>query len=152
MVRTSTSPSPGAGADDSTSSKSSGRGSPTGRRFSTIWRFMVVGMRGPPGGSCSAGVVAPAVLDGELVEPGLERGVERLLHRGDGVIELLRTARPHDRRGDRGLGQRPGQGQLRRRQPGLGRERPQRLHGGELALVPVAVSYTHLTLPTSDLV
>jgi len=35
-----------------------------------------------------------------------------------GCVELLRTARADDRRGDGGLGEDPGQGQARRREPG----------------------------------
>src|SRR5260370_7590517 len=125
MVRQRTSPSPGDGSDESTRSKSSGLGSPTGWRRSRIWRFTVVGMtalvRSARG---TARVVAPAVLAGDLVQAGLERGVERLLGGRDRIVELIGAARTHDRRGDAGLGQHPGQGEAGRREARAAPHRP----------------------------
>src|SRR6266508_2420861 len=98
MVRVRTSPSFGTESGNSTRSKSPGFGMPTGRRRSTIWRLTDAGIGLLlPGAGRSARVVAPAVLTGHLVEARLQRGVQRLLGRGQHVVELPGAARSHDR-------------------------------------------------------
>ena len=82
--------------------------------------------------------VASPPVGGELVELRLELGVERGIERGDVVGELLRPARPDDRRGDRRLRQHPRHREGGHRHAGVGRDRPQRVDGVELTVVPVA--------------
>jgi hypothetical protein len=62
---------------------------------------------GEPRAAQLADVVTHPVLVGQLVQPGLERRIQRLVDRGQYVIELLGTAGPDDRRRDRRMRQHP---------------------------------------------
>ena len=94
----------------------------------------------PPGsGTRSPGIVAPAVLPGQLVEPRLEVGVERLVHRGQEVVELLGPAGAEMGDVMAGCASTQATASAASDMPASRGERAQGLDRGELALVPVAV-------------
>ena len=59
--------------------------------------------------------VAAAIFRGEIVELLLQRRIEPVGRRREAVVELLGTARAQQRRGDGGIGERPGDRQRRQR-------------------------------------
>src|ERR1700722_5761145 len=82
--------------------------------------------------------VAAPVFGGDFIELLLERGVEFVARRGEGIVQLLGSARAEQRRGDRWIGERPGDGKRRQRYPRFGGEALQSRDGRKFALVPIA--------------
>src|SRR5215831_8930288 len=91
---------------------------------------------GPPG---LPGGITEAVLVRVLIQPALQLVVDRELGGRQARAELLRAARPDDGRGDRLVGQHPGDREGDQAHPGLVGQPAEGLDRVELAVVPVAV-------------
>src|SRR4051794_23509154 len=86
-----------------------------------------------------AGGVAPAILDGRLIQPLLDVGVERRVERSQAVGQLVGPAGADDRGGDGRMGQHPRHGHGRHRRAGVAGQLAELIDRVELAVVPVAI-------------